>query len=168
MFATGYESQQYLRRSAGTLHSTFAAVSEPMVPFPPWPGRCLIWETARPYFYLRTTSDDRVLIGGGDVPFTDDRRRDALIGRKTKGLVRRFKLLFPGANFEVAYAWAGTFGETKDGLAYIGRSPERPHDYFALGYGGNGVTMSVVAAGLIVDDYMGRPNRDAHIFKFGR
>jgi glycine/D-amino acid oxidase-like deaminating enzyme len=168
VFATGYESQQFLRQSAGPLHSTFAAVSEPMEPFPPWPGRCLIWETARPYFYLRTTPDDRVLIGGVDVPFQDDRRRDALIGRKTKKLVRRFNELFPDREFEVAYAWAGTFGETKDGLAYVGHSRERPQEYFALGYGGNGVTMSVVAAGLIVDDYMGRKNPDGQIFRFGR
>jgi len=168
VFATGYESQEYLRQKAGSLHSTFAAISEPLDPFPPWPGRCLIWETARPYFYLRTTADDRVLIGGGDVPDATEHRRDGMIRRKTKALVRRFDRLFPGVDFEVAYAWAGTFGETKDGLAYIGQSPERPHDYFALGYGGNGITMSVVAARLIVDLYLGRDNPDARIFSFGR
>ena len=168
VFATGYESQQYLRRNAGALHSTFAAISEPIASFPSWPGRCLIWETARPYFYLRTTLDDRVIIGGEDVPFATEQRRDGLIRRKTKKLVQRFGELFPGTTFEVAYAWAGTFGETKDGLAYIGRSPERPNDYFALGYGGNGITMSVVAAGLIVDDYMRRKNADSRIYRFGR
>ena len=76
--------------------------------------------------------------------------------------------MFPGALFEVAYAWAGTFGETKDGLAYVGRRPERPNDYFAFGYGGNGITMSVIAARLIADDYLGRKNPDARIFRFGR
>jgi glycine/D-amino acid oxidase-like deaminating enzyme len=168
VFATGYESQQYLRRNAGALHSTFAAVSEPIDPFPAWPGRCLIWETARPYCYLRTTLDDRVIIGGEDVPFATEHRRDGLIRSKTKKLVHRFGELFPEVNFELAYAWAGTFGETKDGLAYIGRSRERPNDYFALGYGGNGITMSVIAARLIVDDYMGRKNPDARIYRFGR
>ncbi len=125
VFATGYESQQYLRRNAGALHSTFTAISEPIAPFPSWPGRCLIWETARPYFYLRTTVDDRVIIGGEDVPFATEHQRDGLIGRKTRKLVHRFGEFFPDVRFEVAYAWAGTFGETKDGLAYIGRSPER-------------------------------------------
>ena len=52
---------------------------------------------------------------------------------KTEYLERRFKALFPAADFEVAYAWAGTFGETEDGLAYIGKPPERPDDYFAAG-----------------------------------
>jgi glycine/D-amino acid oxidase-like deaminating enzyme len=168
VFATGYESQQYLRRHVGALHSTFAAISEPITPFPSSPGRCLIWETARPYFYLRTTPDDRVIVGGEDVPFATEHRRDGLIRRKTKKLVRRLGKLFPDLAFEVAYAWAGTFGETKDGLACIGRSPERPDDLFALGYGGNGITMSVVAAGLIVDDCMRRENPDARIYRFGR
>ena len=170
VFATGYESQQYLRRSLGALHSTFAAVSEPIVPFPKSPGRCLIWETARPYFYLRTTLDDRVIIGGEDVPFATEHRRDGLIGRKTKKLVHRFGELFPDLTFEVAYAWAGTFGETKDGLAYIGHSPE-PSERITCVFGwlrGNGITMSVVAAGLIVDDYMRRENADLRIYRFGR
>ena len=72
MFATGYESQQYLRQKAGTLHSTFAAVSEPIAPLPARLGRFLMWETARPYFYLHTTQDGRVMIGGEDVPFATD------------------------------------------------------------------------------------------------
>ena len=48
-------------------------------------------------------------------------------------------------------AWAGTFGETKDWLAYVGLNSEWPNAYFALGYGVKGATMSVVAAGLIAD-----------------
>ena len=77
VFATGYESQQYLKHDVGALHSTFAAVSEPMGTMPQWPGRCLIWETARPYFYVRSTSDDRVMIGGaGTLP-----TRLTIIGR---------------------------------------------------------------------------------------
>ena len=101
-------------------------------------------------------------------PFATDHRRDRLVQSKTEKLIRRFRCLFADAEFELAYSWAGTFGETKDGLAYIGRSPEHPDAYFALGYGGNGVTMSVIAAGLIADDYLGRDNPDAHIFRFGR
>lgn len=168
VFATGYESQSYLRRKVGTLHSTFAAVSEPMDPFPEWPGRCLIWETARPYFYLRSTPENRVIFGGADADYAEDHKRYGMIRRKTEYLERRFKALFPDADLEVAYAWAGTFGETEDGLAYIGKPPERPDDYFAMGYGGNGITMSVTAAQLIADDFLGRDNPDARIYRFDR
>lgn len=74
--------------------------------------------------------------------------------------------LFPRINLDVSYPWAGTFGETKDGLAYIGQTPEFPHAYFAFGYGGTGITFSVIAAKIITDLYLGRPNPDADIFWF--
>jgi glycine/D-amino acid oxidase-like deaminating enzyme len=168
VFATGYESQQYLRQNVGRLSSTFAVASEPMQPFPTWPDRCLIWETARPYFYLRTTPDDRVIVGGEDSSFSNDHQRDELIQEKSERLVARFAAMFPGADFELAYAWAGTFGETEDGLAYIGEPPERPGDLFAVGYGGNGITMGVVAADIIAESCLGRSHPDARLFRFDR
>ena len=168
VFATGYESQQYLKQNVGTLKSTFALVSEPLDSFDGWPDRSLIWESARPYFYLRTTSDDRAIIGGEDVPYAAAHKSEQLIARKTKKLQRRFTEMFPRLDLEVSYTWAGTFGETKDGLAYIGETAEFPHAYFALGYGGNGITFSVIAAKIITDLYLGRPNDDAKIFRFDR
>ncbi len=168
VFATGYESQQYLKQNVGVLKSTFALISEPFDDFEGWPDRSLIWESARPYFYLRTTSDDRAIIGGEDVPYATAHKSEQLIGRKTKKLQRRFTGMFPRLDLEVSYTWAGTFGETKDGLAYIGRTPEFPHAYFALGYGGNGITFSVVASKIITDLHLGRPNPDSNIFRFDR
>jgi glycine/D-amino acid oxidase-like deaminating enzyme len=102
VFASGYESQQYLTQNVGALHSTFAAVSEPLAPFLQWPDRCMIWETARPYCYLRTTADDRVIIGGEDTPFSTDHRQAGMIRRKTERLQQQFGTMFPGTEFEVA------------------------------------------------------------------
>jgi glycine/D-amino acid oxidase-like deaminating enzyme len=109
-----------------------------------------------------------VIIGGADTPYADDHQRDELIVRKTQELVRRFEELFPAAHFAPANAWAGTFAETKDGLAYIGKSASRPRMYFALGYGGNGITFAALAGRLIADLYVGRPNADAAVFAFDR
>jgi glycine/D-amino acid oxidase-like deaminating enzyme len=91
-----------------------------------------------------------------------------LIPAKTQVLTRKFKALFPDDKLEVAYSWAGTFGETKDGLAYIGRNPGLRNAYFALGYGGNGITYSLIAAEIIRDDLLGSRHPGAHLFKFGR
>ncbi|MEK6761960.1 MAG: FAD-dependent oxidoreductase [Nitrospirota bacterium] len=168
VFATGYESQQYLKQNVGALKSTFALISEPCDSFEGWPDRSLIWESARPYFYLRTTSDSRAIVGGDDVLFATAHRNDQLIARKTKKLQRRFADMFPQIDLEVSHTWAGTFGETKDGLAYIGQTPEFPHAYFELGYDGNGITFSVIAAKIITDLHLGRPNPDADIFRFDR
>ena len=168
VYASGYESQRFLKQNVTTLLSTFALVSEPFDNLEGWPDRSLIWETARPYVYLRTTSDNRAIIGGEDVPYASAHKSDRLIARKTQKLQRRFSEMFPQLDIEVSYTWAGTFGETKDGLAYIGQTPECPHAYFALGYGGNGITFSVIAAKIITDLHLGRPNPDVDIFRFDR
>ena len=168
VFATGYESQQYLKHNVAKLISTYALASEPFPAFPGWYEQCLIWESARPYFYLRTTEDNRALIGGEDEDFRDPVRRDRLLASKTKKLTKKFQALFPHLPLDVAFAWTGTFGETKDGLAYIGETPDFPHAYFALGYGGNGITYSILAAEIIRDAILGRPNADGELFRFDR
>lgn len=169
VFATGYESQQYLQQTVAKLHSTFALVSEPTVVAKTIKSQYLLWETARPYFYLRTTTDNRFILGGEDEPFRNPEKRDRLIEKKSRRLLKLFKEFYPAfPEPEIAYAWAGTFGETKDGLPYIGESPEMANAYFTLGYGGNGITYSMIAAEIIRDLYLGRSNADAQIFRFGR
>ena len=166
IFATGYESQNYLSQKVVDLNSSYALVSQPLPETRLEPY--LVWETARPYLYMRTTSDGRILVGGEDVPFRNPKARDALLKRKINKLQKRFLELYPEIPLETAYTWAGTFGETKDGLPFIGKTPEYPNAYFALGYGGNGITYSLIAAELIRDALLGRENPDAAIFGFGR
>ena len=168
VIAAGFESQTLLHGEAGTLLSTYALISEPLPKISGWPQRCLIWESGSPYLYLRTTGEGRVIVGGEDEAFVSAKRRDALISQKARTLVRKFGRLFPGLKLEVAFAWAGTFAQTKDGLAYLGVHPRFPHACFALGYGGNGITFSLIAAEIIRDHFLGRKNRDARIFRFGR
>lgn len=168
VIAAGYESQKYLKQPIENLNSTFAIISEPMPDEAIWYENCLIWETARPYLYMRTTVDKRILVGGRDEPFYNPKRRDALIPRKSEALKRAFEKKFPSIFYQIDYQWAGTFTETKDGLPYIGQSPERPLTYFALGFGGNGITFSLIAAEIIRDLYMGKKNSDEAIFSFKR
>lgn len=168
VFAAGYASDRYLKRRVGDAHSTYVVTSEPLNSLAGWPDGCLLWETARPYFYARQTDDGRAMIGGEDTPYHDDHERDGLVECKCELLIARFEKLFPQLPFRPAFAWAGTFAETKDGMAYIGQPPGRDREYFAIGYGGNGITASVIAADLIRDLIVGRANVDAAVFRFGR
>jgi glycine/D-amino acid oxidase-like deaminating enzyme len=168
VFATGYESQEFLPRRIVKLKSTYALASEPLNEFPGWWERCLIWETSRPYLYLRTTDDDRALVGGEDDPFRNPARRDRLVNTKTDQLAKRFGEMFPAIDLEVAYRWAGTFGETKDGLPYIGQIRQMPRCHFALGFGGNGIIFSLIASEMIRDALLGRSNPNARLFRFDR
>jgi len=168
VIAAGYEAADFLRLRGIRLRSTYALVSEPVAALPGWPGRRLIWETARPYHYLRLTPDNRIIVGGGDEPFTSAGPRARLLPAKVRALRRHFHRWFPEIRLEVAHAWAGTFAETKDGLPFIGPHAGFPGAIFALGYGGNGITFSAVAAGLIRDAWAGRTNADAALFRLDR
>ncbi|CAN5662410.1 FAD-dependent oxidoreductase [soil metagenome] len=168
IFAGGYESQEFLPQKLVNLKSTYAFASEPLEEFPGWWKQCLIWETAKPYMYLRTTDDGRALMGGEDDDFWNPLRRDALVDRKTDKLAKKFGEMFPQIELDVAYRWAGTFGETKDGLAYIGSVRQMPRCYFVLGFGGNGITYSAIAADIMRDELLGKINPDARLFRFDR
>lgn len=166
--AAGFESKQFLTANSGQLKCTYALVSEPVKDLSEWFRQCLIWETGLPYLYLRTLPDNRIIVGGEDEDFVNPKRRDSLICKKTLVLTQKFQKLFPDIPLKVEYSWAGTFGETKDGLPYIGTPAHMPHVYFALGYGGNGITYSLIAAEIIRDDFFGKKNPAREIFRFGR
>lgn len=168
IYATGYESRDLLPDDVITLNSTYALVSEAHTAEVPWPEKALIWETARPYLYMRTAPEGRIIIGGRDEPFRSPKLRDALLQRKTAALTEDFNRLVPQLAMRSEYAWCGTFGGTKDGLPYIDRHPRDRNSWFALGMGGNGITFSVIAAQILRDRITGRRNAHADLFRFDR
>lgn len=168
VMATGYEGTQWLDRNVARLHSTYAIISKPVPREQLWRDRCLIWDTGKPYLYMRTTDDDRIIIGGRDEPWQSGHKRDVLIRRKSEELCRDFGRKFPHIDFHIDYEWAGTFGETADGLPYIGPAKARSRVLYSLGYGGNGITFSQIGAVLLRDLITGRRNKDAEIFRFDR
>lgn len=168
VIACGYESQQYLPVRVQQLRATYAVASEPCHQQNFWYKNSLIWETADPYIYMRTTEDNRILLGGKDIFSSDPVKRDSLLNEKRKALEKAFSKLFPSVPFKTDFSWAGTFATTKDGLPYIGSIRQLPHTYFALGFGGNGITFSIIAAKIIRDLIKGKKNDDAGIFSFER
>ncbi|GHF44778.1 glycine/D-amino acid oxidase-like deaminating enzyme [Deinococcus metalli] len=165
--ATGYEAETFLGRRLAQLKNSYALATEP-VGREPWPTGCLIWETARPYLYARTTADGRIVMGGEDDSFNSPLRREKALAGKQRRLERKLEKLLPDLELEVAFAWAGTFGETKDGLAYIGPKEAGSRLLFALGYGGNGITYSAQAARLLTAYVQGRTDADLEIFDLNR
>lgn len=169
IYATGYEVVKYIDKPIVKLQSTYATVSEALsLDRPFWKDEMLLWNTADPYLYMRTTPDNRILIGGRDENFYSPKKRDELIADKTRKLNNDFQKAFPHINFIPEFSWTGTFGSTKDGLPFIGRYKKLPNSYFALGFGGNGITFSLIAAEMIAQLISGKENADAHIFSFDR
>jgi glycine/D-amino acid oxidase-like deaminating enzyme len=167
IYTTGYEAVEHTKIPT-KLTSTFACATEPVDSFAWWEGRCLIWETSRPYLYLRTTADNRVMAGGEDSPFSSRHERSRVLEAKRDRLMTRLRRMVPQLNPEPAYVWGGVFAETRDGLPFIGRRTDEERASYALGYGANGITSAMLAATLLRDAYLGRPNADAALFSFDR
>jgi glycine/D-amino acid oxidase-like deaminating enzyme len=132
-------------------------------------GDVMVWDTGRPYHYLRWTSDDRLLFGGLDRPQVPTAIRPAALRKKAVRLTRDLIDLYPSlAGLEPAYAWEGLFAMTPDGLPYVGPHRRYPRQLFALGYGGNGMTLGYFAAQALVRLAQGKPKADDKLFGFGR
>lgn len=168
IYASGYEAQSMLRKSIVNLNSTYAFVSEPLSKIPASLKNSIFWNTQDPYLYLRSTSDNRILVGGGDEGFKNAARRDRLIDKKESFLLDCVKKLLPDLTLIPDFTWAGTFGVTKDALPYIGSHPKYPNSYFVLGFGGNGITFSVMGMQIISDALAGKPNKFLEYFSLTR
>jgi glycine/D-amino acid oxidase-like deaminating enzyme len=168
IYANGYESQAMLREKIVNLDNTYALASEPLLDIQPWDVDWLLWEAKEPYLYLRITADNRLLAGGEDDEYHSPARRDRAIEKKSVRVEKKVRKLIPDLKWEPAYSWAGTFGKTKDGLAYIGPTPEYPGAHFALCFGGNGITFSAIAADILADLVSKGTSPDAELFAFSR
>ena len=128
----------------------------------------MLWDTERPYHYLRWTPNHRLLLGGGDRPWVP-RQTAAAFRTATGELYGYYRDLFPAlADIGIDRAWEGVFATTPDGLPYIGRHSRYPRRLFALGYGGNGMTFGFVAAGMLLEHWRGVQSPDHALFGFGR
>jgi glycine/D-amino acid oxidase-like deaminating enzyme len=165
VMATGYELPKSVPARGHKIISTYA-IATVRQPKRLWPEQCMIWEASDPYLYLRTTTDGRIICGGEDEDFVDEDKRDKLLARKTRTLQRKLGALVPGASTKIDFAWAGSFGQTNTGLPIIGEIPKMPNCFAALGYGGNGITYSRIAADVITGAVTGRPDCDADLYDF--
>ena len=100
--------------------------------------------------------------------FSDPERRDALLRKKTLVLEKKFRRLFPSIPFKTEMAWCGTFSTTKDGLPFIGNCPDKDRMFFDLGYGGNGITFSMIGAQIICKKLQGIDDERGRIFGYER
>jgi glycine/D-amino acid oxidase-like deaminating enzyme len=165
----GYESLEFLPHEVADVNNTFALITEPLVKREWIDTLPLVWESARPYLYMRGTPDGRLIVGGADVPFKNATARDLLLPRQIRRLQRQYEELLGSELPPIAYAWAGSFAETRDGLPLIGRVPGMdPRLQFALCYGGNGITYSAHAGDMIRAGIEGRAHELDDIFGFGR
>lgn len=169
VFATGCNIPAFVPRRPVRLTSSFVIATSPLTALGAWnEDSCLIWETARPYLYARTTWDGRVIAGGADLPFKGGRRMERAQDRQVGRVAARLAELFPDITFDVDWSWGGAYAGGENDLPYVGVAGDFPNGYVALASGANGVVFAWVAARLLGDLFSGRTNPDAELFRIGR
>jgi len=138
------------------LKQTYALATSPDSLPSTWPDSYMMWETARPYFYFRTTPDGRIIAGGMDTDCPAPGRSPANLDSGTNLLLSKLSQLFPDTAWEAEHAWCGTFGESEDDLPFLGEDSEQPGLFHALGCGGNGTVYGMIAADMLKDHIRGQ------------
>jgi glycine/D-amino acid oxidase-like deaminating enzyme len=165
VFCTGYELVKIVPPMGNRILSTWAIATRPQ-PNAIWPQKALIWEASEPYLYLRATADGRVICGGEDENFSDADQRDSLTVAKTKRIQKKLHGLFPHLDSRAVVSWTGSFGGSSKGMPTVGAIPGYPRCYAVMGYGGNGITFSMLATKLITAAIFGKSIPGAKLFGF--
>ncbi len=170
VLAGGYANEKWLSQRVARNRSSYAFVTDPLAD--DVLGRLkntMVWESARPYLYLRSTRDGRLLVGGEDDDIDIPARRDRRVDKKASTLAKKVAKAMPGRQLTPTFAWGGTFAETADGLPFFGAHPERGNRVlFAMAYGGNGITYSMLGAGLVRSLIERKRHPLANLFSFER
>ena len=132
-----------------------------------WGKEEMIWDDEDPYVYFRKLEDHRVIAGGRD---EEGEKLSSVenIEKETNKIYETICSYYPNFKAKIAYRWQSVFGESKDGLPFIGRDEENKNKYYAFGYGGNGTCYSVMASMIIADFLEEKEHPLAYTTKYPR
>lgn len=152
IFAAGYEGMEIKKEKMASFVSTFTITTNPIADLSTWYNRTLIWETARPYIYMRTTQDNRIIIGGLDdnTNYPDD--RDSKLVNKKNKLIEELNKRFPTINAQADFYLSAFYGGIADGIPIIAQYEQYPNCYFLFAFGDNGTVYSQALSKIIVQD----------------
>ena len=121
-------------------------------------GRRVIW-----------TTDDRMLVTGADRDEPPARQQDAIVRAAHRSAdVRGADDVPRHIGPAVDYGWSTTYGETADGLMYIGAHRNYPRHLFALGGPGDSATGAFLAARILVRALQDAPEKADAVFGWTR
>ncbi|GAA0615823.1 FAD-binding oxidoreductase [Brevundimonas kwangchunensis] len=165
VFCCGYEFPKGVPTPGAEVISTWAMASKPRQRCPAWLRDTLVWEASDPYLYFRMSRDGRLIVGGEDEASATAHADAAKLKRKCAAIAGKLKRLLPELEFEIDYSWAGAFGESATGLPSIARVPEMDHAWAVMGFGGNGITYSVIASQIVSAAIRGTADPDADLYR---
>jgi glycine/D-amino acid oxidase-like deaminating enzyme len=125
------------------------------------------------YEYCHQLPDRRLLLGSWRRPRAPKQGKNTGADPNTElddvvrdGLLRFALRHFPDVNIEARNTnrWSGVMGFTPDGLPLVGRLPDLPQVYFAVGLGGRGLAWSFVVADQLVESMLHNTDPGTRLF----
>jgi glycine/D-amino acid oxidase-like deaminating enzyme len=165
VFCTGYEFLENVANKKHKIISTWAIASKSGLSLPDWLNKHIVWEASDPYLYLRTDNEGRLIVGGEDENNAHAYQSEAKLHNKAQTIQRKVETLLGLEIGPIDYRWAAAFGATATGLPLIGPVSGMQNVYCVMGFGGNGITFSQIAAELVAADINGTRDPDAALFK---
>ncbi|MGE0443587.1 MAG: NAD(P)/FAD-dependent oxidoreductase [Vicinamibacterales bacterium] len=118
---------------------------------------------------VRWTGDHRILVAGGDQDTPPDRHRDATRVQRTGQLMYELLTMYPAiSGLRPEYGWELPYGDTADGLMYIGAHRNYPHHVFALGGATDSINGAFLAAKLVTRAVQDASEKEDEVFGFNR
>lgn len=105
--------------------------------------RFMIWDSELLYNYFRITSDNRLVLGGGDLWTTYDSVPSHKYDRVVKKLIGDFSKHFPEMNVQFEYVWSGLIGLSKDIGPIAGPDEKFKHIYYVAASAGLSIAASL-------------------------
>jgi glycine/D-amino acid oxidase-like deaminating enzyme len=115
------------------------------------------------------TPDGRLLVLGADQDETPARRRAEVLVQRTGQLMYEALTMYPAiAGLRPEWGWEASYGESADGLPYIGPHRNYPRHLFALGGAGDSLTGAFLAARILVRALQGEPEKSDQVYGWTR
>jgi glycine/D-amino acid oxidase-like deaminating enzyme len=118
---------------------------------------------------VRFTPDHRILVAGADQLETPVRTRDAVLVQRTGQLMYELLTMYPSiSGLMPEFGWERGYGQTADGLPYIGPHRNFPRHLFALGGASDSITGAFLAARMLVRYLQGATEKTDGVYGWTR
>lgn len=165
VFCTGYEFLDQMQSPTHRVTSTWALATAPVAGLPGWLRDTIVWEAAEPYLYFRADPSGRIIAGGEDEDAAERNSDPRLLAKKAATILAKLTALTGLRTAKAEYSWSAPFSVTTDGLPIIDRVAGHDRVWAVMGFGGNGITFSMIAAQIVAAAIAGRRDRDAGLFR---
>lgn len=173
IFTTGFETLKYVRTPIIDVNKSFTIVTNKLKELEKKDTNFTAKDNIEPYHYIRFSNDNRIILSGENVKFTEKLNDEkALAGiakdryKKLYNVLKRY--IYPIDNMKVEYSYNSTFVNTKDTLPIIDEIPNMPNCFCNLAFGKNGILYSVIGANILKNAIKGFYTKDVNMFKLVR